>query len=165
VVIETERLILRPLAVADLDEYLALHDDPEVTRFIHGVERPEAEQRLRDNELEWDERGYGRFAVLVRPSGRFLGRSGLKYWPQFDETEVGWTLRRAAWGRGLATEAARACVDWGFEAFGLPYLTAMVHPQNAASIRVAEHLGMSLLRDDILLEDAVRVFALYRNAE
>ena len=164
-VIETERLVLRPLVLADLEEYLALHEDPEVTRFIDGLERPEAEKRLRENELEWEERGYGKLAVLDRPSGRFLGRSGLKYWPQFEETEVGWTMHRDAWGRGLATEAARASVDWAFEAFDLPYLTAMVHPENTASVRVAERLGMSQLRDDVLLGDRVRVFALYRNPE
>ncbi len=66
-------------------------------------------------------------AVLGRLSGRFLGRVGLKYWPQFDETEVGWVLRRDAWGHGYATEAARACLDWGFGNLAIPY-----HPDNAA---------------------------------
>ena len=82
VVIETERLLLRPLAMADLDEFVALHDDPEVTRFMRRLARPEAADRLRVIEREWHERGHGMFAVLDRASGCFLGRAGLKYWPQ-----------------------------------------------------------------------------------
>jgi len=119
-------------------------------------------ERLRLNEREWLERGHGIFAVLDRVSGAFLGRVGLKYWPQFDETELGWVLRRDAWGRGYATEAARACRDWGFEARELPSVTAMTHPENEASVRLARRLGMSPLREDVLLGKPVVVFSLHR---
>jgi RimJ/RimL family protein N-acetyltransferase len=148
--------------MADIDEFVALHDDAEVTRFIRRLERPAAEERLQSVEREWLERGHGMFAVLDRVTGRFLGRAGLKYWPQFDETEVGWVLRRDAWGHGYATEAARACLDWGFVSLDLPYLTAMIHPENKASIRLARRLGMSPLRRDVLLADPVVVFSLNR---
>jgi RimJ/RimL family protein N-acetyltransferase len=161
--IETERLLLRPLRLADIDEFTALHDDPEATRFIRRLERREAEERLRLVEREWQERGHGMFAVLDRASGHFLGRAGLKYWPQFEETEVGWVLRRDAWGQGYATEAARACRDWGFASLDVPYLTAMIHPENDASIRLARRLGMAPLRSDVLLGDAVVVFSLNRD--
>lgn len=160
--VETERLLLRPLTIADIDEFVALHDDPEVTRFTRRLERPEAEERLRRIEREWLERDHGIFAVLDRAGGRFLGRAGLKYWPQFDETEVGWVLRRDAWGRGYATEAARACIDWAFSSLDLPYLTAMIHPENDASIRVAHRLGMAYLRSDALFGEPVVVFSLSR---
>jgi RimJ/RimL family protein N-acetyltransferase len=77
VVLETERLLLRPLSMADIDEFVALHDDPEVTRFIRRLdERPQAKERLRQVEHEWLERGHGIFAVLERVSARFLGRGG-----------------------------------------------------------------------------------------
>jgi RimJ/RimL family protein N-acetyltransferase len=163
VVIETERLLLRPLGLADIDEFLALHDDPEVTRFIRPLERREADERLRLVEREWLERGHGMFAVFDRASGRFLGRAGLKHWSQFDETELGWVLRRDAWGHGYATEAARACRDWGFASLDVPYLTAMIHPENDASVRLARRLGMTPLRSDSLLGDAVVVFSINRN--
>jgi RimJ/RimL family protein N-acetyltransferase len=104
--LETERLHLRPAGIGDVNEYVALSDDPEVTRFVTAVDRRAAEERLRANEREWRERGHGMFALLDRRDGRFLGRAGLKYWPQFDETEVGWVLRRHVWGRGYASEAA-----------------------------------------------------------
>ena len=76
VLIETERLLLRPVEMADIDEFVALHDDPEVTRFIWRFDRSAAEQRLRQAELEWSERGHGMFAVLDRAGERFLGRAG-----------------------------------------------------------------------------------------
>ncbi len=78
--LETARLLLRPLAIADIDEFVALHDDAEVTRFIQRLDRPAAEELLESIEREWLERGHGIFAVLDRVTGRFLGRAGLKYW-------------------------------------------------------------------------------------
>jgi hypothetical protein len=76
VVIETERLLLRPLGLADIDQFVALHDDPEVTRSLRRLERPEAEERPRLVEREWLERGHGMFALLDRASGGFLSRPG-----------------------------------------------------------------------------------------
>lgn len=149
--------------MADLVEFVQLHDDPEVARFIPRLELPAAIERLRDVEQEWAEHGHGTFAVLARDSGRFLGRVGLKYWPQFDETEVGWVLRRDAWGRGYATEAAEACVNLGFSVLAVPYLTAMIAPDNAASVRVARRLSMGPIRDDVLLDSDVVVYAVHRD--
>ncbi len=102
--------------------------------------------------------------AIVDQDGDFLGRCGLKHWPQFGETEMGWVLRRQAWGEGYATEAAEACVEWAFSAFKLPYVTAMINRDNRRSLRVAERLGMSWLRDDELLGDPVAVYWLSRPA-
>jgi RimJ/RimL family protein N-acetyltransferase len=157
--LETRRLLLRPISLDDLDEFLALHADPEVTAFIYAFDRAEAEERLRRDEREWQERGHGMLAVLDRESGRFLGRAGLKHWPQFDETELGWVLGRDAWGHGYATEAVRACIQWGFSELDVPYLTAMIAAANLRSIRVAERLGLTPVRKDMLLDDPVVVYA------
>jgi RimJ/RimL family protein N-acetyltransferase len=75
---------------------------------------------------------------------------------------VGWVLRREAWGQGFATEAARACAGWEFGNLDIPYLTAMIRPENEPSIRVAERLGMTPLRDDVLFDDAVVVYSVKR---
>lgn len=99
---------------------------------------------------------------VERRSGRFVGRTGLKYWPQFGETEVGWMLRPDDRGRGYATEAGRASLAWGFERFDLPYITAMIQPENVASVRVAERLGMEPVRTDELIGEEVVVYALSR---
>jgi RimJ/RimL family protein N-acetyltransferase len=156
--IETDRLRLRPLAIGDLDAFVELHRDPRVTRYITAyATRGAAEARLREIESEWRERGHGIFAVRERESGEVLGRAGLKYWPQFDETEVGWVFRADAWGRGYAGEAARACIDWGFANLDAPYLTAMIHPDNEASLRLARRLGMQPLRSDVLEGEPVEI--------
>jgi RimJ/RimL family protein N-acetyltransferase len=155
--IETERLLLRRLAMADLEELVALHRDPEVVRFVRTLDRAQATERLRASEQEWEERGHGMLAVLDLASGRLLGRVGLRYWPQFQETEAGWLLRREAWGHGYATEAARACLDWGLAKLPVPYITAMIHPENTRSARVAQRLGFKPAREDVLLGDPVIV--------
>lgn len=161
--IETERLLLRRLGMDDLDELVALHADPEVTRFIRPLDRAEAEARLRKDESEWRERGHGLLAIVASRSGAFLGRCGLKYWPQFGETELGWALRHDAWGHGYATEAARACIEWGFAELDVPYLTAMIAPENARSLRVAERLGLTPMREDVLLGEPAIVYATHRD--
>ena len=163
-VIETDRLLLRPLITADLDEVAAMHAMPEVVRTMGTFGRASTRARLERNEEEWREHGYGLVAVIERATGRFLGRSGLKYWPQFDETEVGWVLRAEVWGCGYATEAGRACIEWGFGSLDVPYLTAMIRPDNDRSIRVAERLGMRALRPDVLFDLPVVVYSLGRHA-
>lgn len=160
--LETERLLLRPIGPADLDDFAALHAEPDVTRFIRALDRDAAAERIRLDGTEWEERGHGIFAVERRGGGGFLGRAGIKYWPQFDESELGWALRREAWGNGYATEAARAVAEWGFAHLDVPYLTAMIHPANARSARVAERLGMVPGREDELLGDPIVVHILER---
>jgi RimJ/RimL family protein N-acetyltransferase len=158
--IETERLHLRAVRAGDLDQLVRLQEDPEVARFMGAPSREWLEGWLRSSEAEWEERGHGRLAIVDRESGEFLGRTGLKYWPQFEETEIGWALQPEARGKGYATEAARAALRWGFERLDdLPLITAMIQPENAASIAVAERLGMRPLRADKLLGDAVTVYA------
>jgi RimJ/RimL family protein N-acetyltransferase len=165
VVIETDRLLLRPLTATDLDEVDALHAAPDVMRTMGTFERPHALARLERNEREWQERGHGLMAIIERATSRFLGRSGLKYWPQFDETEVGWVLHPHVWGHGFATEAGRACLEWGFGKLEVPYLTAMIRPDNDRSIRVAERLGMCPLRNDALFDIPVVVYSVERPPE
>jgi RimJ/RimL family protein N-acetyltransferase len=157
--IETERLLLRKLTVEDLDELVAIHAEPGVMRFMGRSDRSHLLEWLRQNEAHWSRHGYGRLAVVERATARLLGRSGLRYWPQFGETEVGWVLHPGSWGRGLATEAGGACVDWGFRNLDAPYLTAMIRPDNHRSIAVADRLGFSAMRGDTLLGDQVVVYS------
>lgn len=160
--IDTERLRLRAVAWDDLEELVRLHDDPLVARFMGTRDREWYEWRIGASLEEWSERGHGFVSVFDLAGGRFLGRTGLRYWPEFGETELGWVLRPEARGRGFATEAAGAVLGWGFERFDFPYVTAMIRPDNAASIAVAERLGMGALRKDELLGDPVVVYAISR---
>ncbi|GAA4675657.1 GNAT family N-acetyltransferase [Streptomyces chumphonensis] len=149
--IDTERLHLRPLTADDTDRIVELTSEPEVGRYLPALDPEQLRARVGHLAAQWGERGYGVFAVELRHSGELVGRVGLIDWPQFDEVEVGWTLRRDAWGHGYATEAARACVDFGFATCGKPYLTCNIHPDNAPSFRVAERLGFRRFREDTLL--------------
>ena len=160
--VETKRLLLRPMGVHDLDDVLELHSDPEIVEFL-GPATPEfARQRLEVCERYWRERGHDLLAVIERSTGRFVGRVGLRHWPQFGETEAGWALRRDVRGRGYATEAAAAVIDWGFGAFPLSYVTAMIRPDNSRSLAVARRLGMTPIREDVLHEVPVTVHAVDR---
>jgi RimJ/RimL family protein N-acetyltransferase len=162
VVIQTERLILRRLTREDLDELVAIHADPDIIRFIGPFDRHRAVEWLERVDQSWAERGYGRVAITERATRRLLGRSGLMYLPEFEETELGWTLRRDCWGRGYATEAARACASWAFGHFRIPYVTSLIEPANDRSIQVARRLGMTPLRNDFYLDIPMVVHCLTR---
>lgn len=160
--IETERLILRPLRRSDLEELVALHRQPSVIEFLGPLSRTQARERLDMGEQAWRLYGYDLLAIIERSTGRFVGRVGLRYWLQFSETEVGWALRHEATGKGYATEAGRACLQWGFGDFALPYITSMIRPDNSRSLGVARRLGMQRIRDDVLLGFPVIVHGIRR---
>ena len=145
-ILETARLRLRPLMAsqADIEAWLELHADPRVNRFVGQYTRETAVRRLEHVERQWAERGHGLFAVESLADGRFLGRSGLQYWDQWDEVEAAWAYRYEAHGHGYATEAASAFLDWGWRTLDVSSVISMIHPDNAASARVAERLGFTV---------------------
>jgi RimJ/RimL family protein N-acetyltransferase len=158
----TERLDMRPVSDTDLEDLVELHADPSVQRVFGVVTGEEVAEWIARARREWSERAFGRVSLFDRESGAFLGRCGLRHWSEFDEVEVGWVLTPAARGRGLATEAGRASIEWGLRDLGLPYVTAMIAPDNAASIAVAERLGMTPEREDVLHGDHIVVWTTTR---
>jgi RimJ/RimL family protein N-acetyltransferase len=148
--------------VDDVEAFVALHADDRVNRFVGAYSRQQALERLRLIGRQWAERGHGLCAIELKDGGEFIGRAGLNYWQPFDEVELGWTLKAEAWGHGYATEAARACLEWGFGTLDTDYFTAMIHPGNTASARVAGRLGFAPLREDVLLGNPVTVYSLDR---
>jgi RimJ/RimL family protein N-acetyltransferase len=143
----TPRLRLRPFTPADRDAIHAVYADPEVMRHVgHGAHRSAADT---DVALEafartLAARGFSFLAVEERASGRLIGDAGL--YPvegREDEVELGYTLERAAWGRGYATEAAGALVAHARTALSASRVVATVDPANAASRHVLEKLGMT----------------------
>ena len=97
-----------------------------------------------EQQVHWGEHGYGLWAVEARATGELLGRSGLQYLPETDEVEIDFILARDHWGRGLGTEAGRAGVSFGFNEVGLVSIVGIVHPENVASRRVLQKLGLTL---------------------
>ena len=145
--LETTRLTLRMLRESDLEAYAEMVADPEVMRFIGDgkpLSRPFAWRNLAMMIGHWQLRGYGLWAVEERSSGQLVGRIGFwnpEGWPGF---ELGWMLRRQSWGRGYATEGARAALDFAFRNLKQPAVISLILPGNAASIRVAQRLGERL---------------------
>lgn len=149
IILETNRLILRPLTPNDLDALAKLYRDPDIRRFF-----PEGTLTLTQTqeELAWiidvyyRKYGFGLWATIHKATGQFIGRCGLIPWT-FDgkqEVEVAYLLDKAYWGQGLATEVAQAIRDYGFVQLGLSRLICLIDPDHTASRRVAEKIGMTL---------------------
>ena len=142
--LETQRLTLRGLREEDLDAYADMCGDPEVMRYIGNGKPLSHRQSWRSMAMilgHWQLRGYGMWAVEERQSGELIGRIGCwqpEGWPGF---EIGWMLRRTYWGRGLATEGAKAAMDYAFRELQRSHVISVISPENAASSRVAQKLG------------------------
>lgn len=151
--LETERLLLRRFTEADVDNLFDLDSDPEVMRFINGgtpTPRDVIEYDILPRFLWYYERfaGYGFWAAIEKATGEFLG------WFHFrppegagpDEVELGYRLRKAAWGQGYGTEASRALIRKGFTELGVRRVVASTFADNIASRRVMEKAGLTLVR-------------------
>jgi RimJ/RimL family protein N-acetyltransferase len=148
---ETTRLLLRPPEAADLDALQDIHEHPDVRQHITvvgSIGRPAAWRMLALLIGHWHLRGYGQWTVVENATGEIVGRVGLWNPDGWPGLEVGWVIRRARWGEGLATEAAREAIAFGFDEVGADRLISIIRPGNARSIRVAEKIGETLVRKD-----------------
>jgi RimJ/RimL family protein N-acetyltransferase len=144
----TPRLILRPFTAEDIKPLHQILVEEGVLRYFPNPEPPAQErvERLVAGQLKhWAEHNLGWWAVEPCVKSELIGWNGLQFLPETGEVEVGYLLSRAYWGQGLATEGARASIRYGFETLGLDQIVAIVHPENRASQRVIEKLGMSLV--------------------
>ena len=142
----TERLRHRAFKVDDAASFFALNGNRDVMRWTG--ERPIAsidEARAAIAAYpDFDTVGYGRWACELKKTRRIIGFCGLKYLPELDAVDVGYRFLPEFWGRGLATEACAASVRFGFETLGLPRILGIVLPDNTASIRVLQKVGMRM---------------------
>jgi RimJ/RimL family protein N-acetyltransferase len=153
VFLETERLVLRRFTEADVDNLFDLDSDPDVMRFLTGG-RPTSRDVIRNETLprflHYYERfaGFGFWAAIEKSTGQFLG------WFEFrppegsgpDKVELGYRLRKSAWGKGYATEGSRALIRKGFIELGVRRVVASTMTVNIASRRVMEKAGLTLER-------------------
>jgi RimJ/RimL family protein N-acetyltransferase len=143
----TARLHLRPFTPADQVPIHAVYADPDVMRYVgHGAHRTMAEtvSALRTYGDVLERRGYSFLAVTEREGGALIGDGGLHPLGGVGpDVELGYTLARAAWGKGYATELGQALVEYAFTVLRVPRVVAQVEPANTASRRVLEKLGMS----------------------
>ncbi len=143
--IRTARLRLRARTLADLEAIVAMDADPAVRRFIGGPLDPARHREdVRRRIVEGRPEPHAAWAVEWRNRPGLLGLCGLSPWEEEPgPTLIGWRLLPSAWGRGVATEAARAVLARAFGPLGLRAVVALIHPDNLASIRVAEKAGMT----------------------
>ncbi len=144
--IETNRLLLRPPLAQDFEDWARFMADAEATRFIGGPQpRAVAWRGFLAMVGAWQIQGFAMFSVLEKASGRWIGRIGPWHPEGWPGDEVGWSLVRAAWGKGYATEAAAAAMDWAFDVLGWEQVIHTIDPANTGSIGVAKRLGSSLI--------------------
>lgn len=146
IILETDRLILRTFTPDDAKMFFELCSDPKVLEFTG--EKPlksekEALQVLTEKILknQYEKSGFGRWAAHLKKNGLFIGWCGLK--EENGEIDLGYRLRKRFWGKGFATEAAKAVLDYGFEELQLEKIHAKCMAENAASVRVMEKAGMT----------------------
>ncbi len=148
-VLQTERLILRGFKREDFPDYLTMWADPDVTRFIGGKPFTEEESWARFMRAfgHWAVVGFGYWAVTEKETGRRVGEIGFldvkrDITPSMhDIPEMGWAFDKSAQGKGYATEAVRAAIQWGEGHFGKRRFACIIAPENTASLGVAAKLG------------------------
>ncbi len=138
--------MLRRFADADRDTVARWNADPSFTQHLAGVQtRAQSDAAFDRWERHWAERGFGLLAVCWKETGELVGRVGPQYHRMWaDDPEIGWSLDPAWWGRGIATEAGRAGVDWSFGELGLERLVSITTDPNVASQNVMAKLGFRL---------------------
>jgi len=143
--IETERLLLREITLDDKEDMFRLHSNPEVQKYtgeppVESIE--EMAQAIQIRTKDYVKYGYGRWATFLKNGMQFVGWAGLAYLPEFDEIDLGYRFFPKYWGMGIATEASRAILKYGFDQLELKRIIAIAMKENQASIRVMEKVGM-----------------------
>jgi len=150
--LSTSHLTLRPfLRTHDAPALHTILNEKDILRYFPTLQAPTLEQTQKfiTRQLEhWKDHGFGWWAVTHRENRTLLGWNGLQYLPETDEIEVGFLLSKTYWGKGFATEGARASLQYGFEELKLEQIVGIVHPQNLASQKVLKKSGLSFTRED-----------------
>jgi len=164
--LETDRLILRPFTYHDLDAFALIGSDPDVMRYIgdgNPQSRDQTAQRLDAIIEHHNQHGFGLWAAVEKTSGDLIGFCGLQFLDNTSEVELGYRLAKRLWGMGLASEAAQASLRYGFEQLGIDRIVAVVHPENIASSRVLEKIGLTYVKDGWYYNRDLRYYAITRD--
>ncbi len=148
--IETARLVLRQFMPGDLEDLHAIFSDPDVTRYLPSgrpLPKDKTEAALGRYMHQWAQHGFGLWAAVHKQDRRLIGFGGLMHLDGTPEVEVAYTLAKAFWGQGLATEIAQASIHYGFQVLGLDHIAGITAPANLASQRVLAKAGLKYERD------------------
>lgn len=170
IIAETERLILRQLEVADAEDLFQIYSGSEMMKYLGGGpssldnERQRLAEHIRDS---YEVYGFGLWAIILRETGELIGRCGLLYSDinGRKEAELAYLVGRDWWGKGIASEAARAALNVAVEQHNFSRVVAVIHPDNAGSIGVAEKLGFKLESEIDSYKDFGRVLLYARHVD
>lgn len=144
--IETARLFLRVYEPEDLDARHAIRNDPDVYQYFPPYYSPPAKEKVCEgisrNNRRWQENGWGEFAVIEKSSGELIGYCGLMNLDNTEEIEIYYGFPKKYWGKGYATEAARAVLKFAFDGAKLATVVAVTNPKNIASQKVLQKIGL-----------------------
>lgn len=149
-ILETPRLILREFRANDRDALALVLGDPETMRFYPApLDQAAVEEWIARNRRRYAKDGHGLSAMVLKSTGEVIGDCGLAVQTIDDvnEIEIGYHVRRDCWGQGFATEAARACGEYGFAKLPVEHLISIIRPENIPSRRVAEKNGMTIWKE------------------
>ncbi len=149
-ILQTERLYLRPLEAKDLDVLIPMYSNINVMRFI-GAGKTLTRAQTEKSVAKWSEyeaeHGFSNWAVIRKEDEAFLGKCGLSGLPDNSDIEISYILDEPYWGMGYATEISKAVLDYGFNQLNLKRIAALVYPQNSPSIKVIEKIGMKYQKE------------------
>ncbi len=165
--IESERLLFRKFTLDDLPSLIEQRSDPDVNKFLGGtkLQNPEAlAKRIRFYMSCYETHGFGMCAMIWKPSGEMIGSAGLQPLDGTDEIEVGYSMIKEFWGKGIGTEAARAWLDHGFRDAGLDRIVAVAHTANQASRHIMEKVGMEYEKSEFHYGDECAFYSISKDA-
>ena len=166
--LETSRLTLQAPGLDDFASYRAFYDLSDVKAGSYRGGRTDAEvQSILQNHIDhWPARGFGMWLLRTRETDRFVGGAGLSHPDDWPSHELTWWLMPDARGKGYASEASRAVIEWAYETLGWPIVETHMRDENAPARRLAERLGGRVIRRDTFPDGVARdVFALPRGAD
>ena len=165
--IETPRLQLRQFTPDDAEELYYIYSHPGLFKYMSN-EKPllleQTKAAIQSMTENWEKYNFGVWAIVHKEDRRLIGHCGLKFLENTTEVQVGYLLLESYWNQGLATEAASAALKYGFEVINLPRIVAIAKPENIASRRVMEKMGMKYEKDAYFYENDVVYYSILRNA-
>ncbi|MEG4853987.1 GNAT family N-acetyltransferase [Microcoleus sp. B5-D4] len=161
--IETARLYLRQFRPEDLDDLYRIYSDPETMKYLTGVRTREATEIAIHTMLKrWEQNNFGMWALVHKIDCKMIGRCGLAFLDQTPEVELGYALDKVYWNQGLATEASLASLNYGFKILDLERIVAIARPENIASQRVIQKVGMKYEKNAHYYETDVLYYSISR---
>ncbi|MBN3960395.1 MAG: GNAT family N-acetyltransferase [Nostoc sp. NMS8] len=145
--IETARLQLRRFSLNDFDYLFRLYSDAEVMRYLLPRTREQTQTSLNKHIQQWQQHNFGMWAVIHKETRKMIGRCGLSFLENTPEIELGYVFDKSYWNMGMGTEASQATLKFGFGEVKLDRIVAIAHPENIASVRVIQKLGMKYEKD------------------